>query len=314
LPAYVPTQQVSGTIRIAGSPQMAELLRFYEEGFHREQPSVVFVDDLKSTLTAVSDVSRGHADIGLLGREIWPKEVEDFETSLGHLPLVIEVATGSYDVPKATFALMIMVPKENPISSLSLGQLAAIFGEGPGTRQIHTWGDLGLEEKWASQPIHLYGFLVDNDKSQIFSQLVFKRGEIWNKTFQGFANAPSGRDAGQLIVDAVASDPDAIGISNVHYSTPAVKAIALSTPSHAAPIEPSRENVANTTYPLTRAVYAVVNRDAAHPISPAVREFLLFILSRQGQVAVEKEGNYLPLTPATAQMQLEMIDSGRSQE
>jgi phosphate transport system substrate-binding protein len=309
LPPYVPAQQVTGTIHTCGSPQMADLLRLYEEGFHQVEPSVRFIDDLKSTLTAVAGVYTGHADIGLLGREIWPTEVQAFQSVEGHPPLVIDVATGSYDVPKATFALMIFVPKENPTANLSIDQLEALFGEEAGTNQIRTWGDLGLRGSWASRPVHLYGFSVDNDKSQIFNKLVFTRVEHWNKSLHEFSNATDGTDAGKLIVNAVASDPNAIGISNVHYATPAVKALALSPAGHADPIVPTRETVANRTYPLTRAVYIVLNNDAAHPLSAAVREFLRFVLSRSGQTAVEKEGNYLPLTSSNAGVQMRMIDS-----
>jgi phosphate transport system substrate-binding protein len=308
-PPYTPAQQATDIIHTCGSPQMGDLLRLYEEGFHQVQPNVGFVDDLKSTLTTVAGVYTGHADIGLLGREIWPNEVQAFRSAEGRPPIVIEVATGSFDVPKATFALMIFVPKENPIASLSIVQLETIFGETAGTKQIRTWGDLGLAGPWASRPVHLYGFGIDNDKSQIFSQLVFRKGERWNKSLHEFSNAANGTDAGQLIINAVATDPDAIGISNVHYATPSVKALALSTDAHPEPIVPTRETVANTTYPLTRAVYMVLNNDAAHPLSDTVREFLRYVLSRQGQIAVEKEGNYLPLTSANASVQLRMIDS-----
>jgi len=304
LPTYKPTHQIAGTIRVCGSPQMGDLLRLYEEGFHQLQPSVHFVDDLQSTLTAVSGVSSGHAEIGLLGREIWPTEVQAFQSAEGNPPLVIEVATGSYDVPKATFALMIFVPKENPIATLSMDQLEEVFADTQSANHVATWGDLGLTSEWASRPIHLYGFTVGNDKSQIFAHLVFKHGEYWKKSLHESSNAPNGTDAGQFIVSAVASDPNAIGISNIHYATSAVKALAISTVSHLTPIEPSRENVASRTYPLTRAVYIVLNTDATHPLNNAAREFLRFVLSRQGQATVEKEGNYLPLTSTIAASQL----------
>lgn len=309
LPPYSPTHQVTGIIHSCGSPQMADLLRLYEEGFHQLQPSVRFVDELKSTLTAVAGVYTGHADIGLLGREIWPTEEQAFQSAQGHPALMIEVATGSFDVPKATFALMIFVPKDNPIASLSIDQLEAIFGEAAGTKQIQTWGELGLAGPWASRPVHLYGFSVDNDKSQIFSRLVFRKSERWSKFLHEFSNAENGTDAGQLIINAVALDPDSIGISNVHYATSSVRALAISTVSNPEPIVPTLETVENMTYPLTRTVYMVLNNDAAHPLSDAVREFLRFVLSRQGQMAVEKEGNYLPLPSANAAAQLRKIDS-----
>jgi phosphate transport system substrate-binding protein len=308
-PSYQATHQVSGAIHTWGSPQMGDLLRRYEDGFHKVQPSVKFLDDLKSTVTAVAGVYTGRADIGLLGREIWPIEVQAFESVEGHPPLVLEVATGSFDVPKATFALMIFVPKSNPIASLSTQQLEHIFGNletPPEGKPMWTWGDVGLKGAWATRPIHLYGFNVDNDKSQIFSRLIFKKDERWNCGLREFSNGlgPSGADAGDLIVQAVAEDADGIGISNVHYATPEVKALAISTHNNGAPIAPTRESVAAKSYPLTRAVYMVLNSDPIHPPSAAMIEFLRFVLSRQGQEAVRQEGNYLPLTADVAARQL----------
>lgn len=308
LPDYKPAHQVSGTIRICGSPQMGDLLKLYEQAFAQLQPAVHFDDQLQSTLTAVSGVATGHADIGLLGREIWPAEVQSFTSATLHSPTVIDVATGSYDVPKATFALMIFVPMANPIASLSTAQLARIFTAAD--HPIRTWGELGLTGNWADRPIHLYGFAVDNDKSQVFSQLIFAPGERWNPRLHQSANAlaPNATDAGELILQAIASDPAAIGISNIHYATPAVKPLPLSTPAHRAPIPPTRANVANRTYPLTRAVYMVLDGDVHSP-TPAVLEFLRYVLSRQGRQAVIREGNYLPLPGEIALHELQKLSA-----
>ncbi|MDP9049191.1 MAG: substrate-binding domain-containing protein [Acidobacteriota bacterium] len=307
LPNYVPTRKVSGTIRICGSPQMGDLLKEYEKGFAALQPGVRFDEQLASTVTAVAGISSGSADICLLGREIWPAEIRAFETARGHPPMVIDVATGSYDVPKATFALMIFVPAANPIASLSTKELERIFAASE--TPIGTWGELGLKGEWAARPIHLYGFAVNNDKSQIFSQLIFSKEGRWSPRLKEFSNAAGtgGADAGELIVSAVANDPEAIGISNVHYATDQVKALAVRIPTHQTPIAPTREHVADRSYPLTRAVYMVFDRDAAHPASAAVVEFVRYVLSRQGQQAVTREGNYLPLTPAIATVQLHKL-------
>jgi phosphate transport system substrate-binding protein len=184
------------------------------------------------------------ADVGLLGREIWPIEVQAFESVEGHAPLVLKVATVSFDVPKATFALMIFVPKSNPIASLSTRQLEHIFGNletPPEGKPMWTWGDVGLKGAWATRPVHLYGFNVDNDKSLMCSPLIFKKDERSNCGLREFSNGlgPSGADAGDLIVQA-----DGDCISNVHYATPAVKALAISTRNNGAPIAPTRESVA----------------------------------------------------------------------
>jgi phosphate transport system substrate-binding protein len=292
---------------------MRDLLIRYEAGFHRVRPDVRFVNDLYSTLTAVAGVYSSRAGLGLLGREIWPTEIQAYTSVRHHAPRVIEIATGSFDVPKATFALMIFVPQANPIASLSTTQLAQIFGASSqgGEASIRTWGDAGLTGEWADRPVHLYGFEIENDKSQIFSKQVFTAGQRWSCAFHEFTNSAA-EDAGAAIIRAVASDPDAIGISNEHYATEAVRAVAIAVPN-GTPIRPTRETVTAKTYPLTRSVYAVVDPNDAlardNRAGTAVREFLYFMLSRQGAEAVREEGNYLPLPADVAAAQRRVLDA-----
>jgi phosphate transport system substrate-binding protein len=69
----------------------------------------------------------------------------------GHAPTTMEVATGAYDVPKATYALMIFVHRSNPIKGLSMEQLDRIFAYGAGRKPVHTWGDLRLKGYWPNE-------------------------------------------------------------------------------------------------------------------------------------------------------------------
>jgi phosphate transport system substrate-binding protein len=51
----------------------------------------------------------------------------------------------------------------------------------------------------------------------------------------------------------------------------------------------------------------VVDPDAVDRPGAAVLEFLKYVLSRQGQEDVLREGNYLPLTPKLASAELKRI-------
>ena len=299
-PLYVPSRQLSGVIRTWGSPQMGDLLKRYEDSFRAYQPGVQFEDQLHSTITAVAGVYTGRAEIGLLGREIWPVEEQAFESVTGHPPTMIDVATGAYDVPKATFALMIFVHRSNPLASITTEQLERTFGSSE--KPIRRWADLGAKGSWAGHTIHLYGFTTDNDKAVIFRNRIFSQKTHWNCKLREFANGPGadGLDAGELIIRAVAKDPYGIGISNIHYATKEVRAVPLAPSATAPPITPSRENVAARIYPLTRAVFFVLDRSADRPLSEATSEFLKYVLSRQAAADVLREGNYLPLPPKSA--------------
>jgi phosphate transport system substrate-binding protein len=61
-------------------------------------------------------------------------------------------------------------------------------------------------------------------------------------------------------------------------------------------------------YPLLRDVYYYLKREKGKPIDPKAREFLRYVLSREGQAAIERDGKYLPLTPQAAAEQLKKLD------
>jgi phosphate transport system substrate-binding protein len=55
-------------------------------------------------------------------------------------------------------------------------------------------------------------------------------------------------------------------------------------------------------------VFFYVNRDPKKPVDPKVKEFLRYILSREGQEQVMRDGKYLPLTAEAVREQLKKLD------
>jgi phosphate transport system substrate-binding protein len=74
LPQYQPKTKVSGVIRSWGSNHMSPLMKYWEEGFRRYQPSVWFEDSLKGTASAQFGLHVNVADLALSGRELFPYE------------------------------------------------------------------------------------------------------------------------------------------------------------------------------------------------------------------------------------------------
>jgi phosphate transport system substrate-binding protein len=58
------------------------------------------------------------------------------------------------------------------------------------------------------------------------------------------------------------------------------------------------DNVRERTYPMYADVFFWINRDPKGPVDPKVKEFIRFVLSRDGQELVQRDGKYLPLTAA----------------
>ena len=67
-------------------------------------------------------------------------------------------------------------------------------------------------------------------------------------------------------------------------------------------------NIQNRTYPLYADVFFFVNRSPKKPLDPKVREFIRYVLSREGQMQVVRDGKYLPLTAAVVREQRQLLD------
>src|SRR2546430_14438327 len=88
-----------------------------------------------------------------------------------------------------------------------------------------------------------------------------------------------------------------------------LKIVALArTP--AGPYVPyTMETVHDRSYPLFDEIYMYVDQARDRSIDPKVKEFLRFIVSREGQEAVQRDGKYLPLTAAMVREQLRKLDA-----
>ena len=99
----------------------------------------------------------------------------------------------------------------------------------------------------------------------------------------------------QEILDALPADRAGIAYSALASSNQQLKSLALSIEDGGPYYAPTVETVRERKYPLTRATWIFVNRARDRPLDPKVKEFLRYILSRDGQRDVAQEGDYLPL-------------------
>ena len=96
------------------------------------------------------------------------------------------------------------------------------------------------------------------------------------------------------VVQAVASDRYGIGYSGIGYKTADVRALPIAANSGKPQVEAGMENAYNGSYPLARFLLLYVNRQPNQRLDPLRGEFLSYVLSREGQEAVVKDG-YIPL-------------------
>ena len=321
-PPYKPRGELAGTLRIWGHGAydsqrdfIGALVRAWEQGFQQFEPHVRFENHLVGTAAAIGSLYTGRGDLALMGREIWPLEIAAFKEVLGYPPTGIDVVTGSFDVRNRDYALVVFVHKGNPIQGLTLAQLRSIFAVhvGADAHAAHTWGDLGLAGPWRDRPIHLYGLPISRGFARFFEQRVFGGADLWQPSLREFADLKGSKggatDGGQRMLDAMADDPDSIGYAGLLYHNAAVRPVALAESAGAPYVEPTVETVMDHSYPLTRMVTMFLNRPPGKPADPKLREFLRYVLSRQGQQAVTQYGRgYLPILAPAAARQLEKLN------
>jgi len=237
-----------------------------------------------------------------------------FEWVFKYKPLGIEVANGSLDAPGKTFAIGVLVNRDNPVSKLTLTQLDAIFGSEHkrGARNIRTWGDLGLTGDWQSKPINLYGYDTETNTGAFFKHVVLNGSDKWNCDLKEFADVkkPDGSsvDSGQRILDALAHDRYGIAYANLRYVNRQVKPVAIAATADGPFYEATKENLIQRKYPLTRAVSIYLNRAPGQSVDPKVKEFLRYILSSEGQQELAKDRDFMRLSDATVREQMSKLE------
>lgn len=292
---YQVVQGVSGTITSVGSDSMINLMTQWTESFTKFYPNVTKSVEGKGSSTAPPALIEGTATFGPMSRKMKAKEEDEFEKKYGYKPTA---------VPGAVDMLGVYVHKDNPLASLTLAQVDAIFSKsrkGGYERDARTWGELGLTGEWADKPISLYG---RNSASGTYG--FFKEHALVNGDFKDSVKEQPGSSA---VVQAIASDKYGIGYAGIGSKTADVRAVPLSKDAATAPVSAELEHAYDGTYPLWRFLYVYVNYKPNTQLDPLRREFLSFMLSKQGQLDVFKDG-YFPLPYPLAEKSRKAIGLG----
>ncbi len=284
LPEYTPVSGVSGNLKSIGSDTMNNLMTNWADQFRIFYPNVQIEIEGKGSSSAPVALIQGTAHFGPMSREMKDAEIDAFEKKYGYKPTLLR---SGIDV------LAVYVNKDNPIAGMSFQQVDAVFSKtrkGGQATDSRTWGDLGLTGEWAGQPISLYG---RNAASGTYG--FFKEHALFGGDFKDSVKEQPGSSS---VVQGVASDKFGIGYSGIGYLTADVRAVPLALRGSEY-IPATMEHAYSGDYPLTRFLVIYANHQPGGQLDPLRREFIRFILSKQGQEEVVKNG-YYPLPAALA--------------
>ena len=271
---------VYGSISSVGSDTLATLISLWSERFKTAYPHVKFQIQASGSATAPQALTQGTATIGPMSRAMTASEISRFTQKYGYPPTALIVAVD---------AIAIYVEKNNPIESLTLKQVDALFSATRfcgSSKKIDTWTDIGVTKFGENREVLLYG---RNSASGTYD--LFKKQALCEGDFKATVNELPGSSS---VVLSIASSVGGLGYAALGRFDENVKALSIGTQTqgNTVYIEPNTENITTGTYPFSRYLYIVVNKPPNEPLPVLERAFLTFILSDEGQKMVSENGYY----------------------
>jgi phosphate transport system substrate-binding protein len=262
----------SVVIRVEGSDTMVNLAQAWAEEYSKLHPKVSVQVSGGGSGVGVASLTEQTTDLASVSREMKDKEVQRAEQNTGKKPKQFVVALD---------ALAVYVHKANPLDTISLPDLAEIYGEN-GT--ITKWSQLGVQNVGCkSDEITRVSRQNNSGTYHYFREEVLGA----NREFKlGSIDQSGSKD----LVALVSSTPCAIGYSGMGYHTADAKWLKVAKQKGQVGIEPSVASAKDKTYPLARPLYLY---SLGEPSGP-VREYLDWILSEAGQKIVIELG-YVPV-------------------
>jgi phosphate transport system substrate-binding protein len=336
LPHYVPEYKVVGGLRILGS-ELKNAVEQLALGFEKFQPDAkVSTSNIPSSEGGIAGLHYHLSDVAPMGDDAKITDMMPFHDSFGYMPTEISVATGGYEKRGSLWAFAVVVSKDNPLDEISVDELERIFGSersggwelvnndylftsrfarGPETN-IRKWGQVGLKGQFANKEIETFGYSAPGF-AIFFERNWFHWSKKWNPNLKEYVEAKQVTPgaAGAAVtsehgLEEISKNKYAIGLAalmNVK-NYPDVKVLRISRHKGEPAVTLTPENVANRSYPLIRDAYFYLNKEPGRPLDPRAREFMRFVLSREGQEIIARMGYYYPLPADYLREQLKKLD------
>jgi phosphate transport system substrate-binding protein len=239
---------LTGTVSTDGSTSMEKVIGALSESFMAQNDGVTVNYNPTGSGSGITAVQEGTCDIGLSSRAL-----KDEEKSAGLKETVL-----AYD------GIAIIVHPDNPVSDLSVEQIAKLY-----TREITNWKDVG-----------------GND-----AEVVLIGREAASGTRDGFESITGTKDKCQYrqeltstgdVITAVSQNPDAIGYASLASIKDSVKALNVDG------VTPGEAAVKDGSYKVQRP-FVLVTMEGKE-LSPAAQAFFDYAVSSDAASIIAKAG------------------------
>jgi phosphate transport system substrate-binding protein len=241
------------TITIKGSTTVLPIAQSCAEAFMNKHSDVNISVQGGGSGVGIASIIDSTADIGDSSRPIKDQEKATAK----------EHGVDAYENVVAADGIAVIVHPSNPLNALTKEQIKEIY-----TGKISNWKDVGGKN---AQII-----IVSRDSSsgtfEAFNELALEKEKVRPDSLLNASN--------QAVATTVANTPGAIGYIGLGYLSSSVKAVTVNG------VEATKANVVNGSYPLARNLYMYTNGAP----KGAVKDFIDFIMSPEGQKLVDKAG------------------------
>jgi phosphate transport system substrate-binding protein len=249
------------SIKIKGSDTMVNLVQSWAEKFMEKNETEFVAVTGGGSGTGFSSLINGTCDIAMSSRNIKEKEIA----------LAKQKGINPYEIKVALDGLAVVVNPANPVSKVTIKQLADIF-----IGRITNWKDLGGPDK----KIVLLSRETNSGTHVYFKEHVLRKNDPNSK--EEFAPDALLLSSSQAIADEIAGNDATIGYYGMGYISAKQKPVMIAKDENSEYESPTIENVVNGKYPISRPLYFYTNGDP----QGLVKKFVDFAISKEGQAIV----------------------------
>lgn len=237
-----------GTVSTDGSTSMEKVIGALGESFENDNSGVTFTYNPTGSGSGIKAVLEGRCDIGLSSRNLKDEEKAD----------------GLTETVLAYDGIAMIVHPENPVSDLTLEQIAAIY-----TGEITNWNEVGGSD----------------------GEIVLIGREAGSGTRDGFESITGTEDACKYrqeltstgdVITTVAGNPNAIGYASLASVKNSVKAISVGG------VAPSEATIKDGSYAVQRPFVLVTKTDVE--LSETAKKFFDYITSADANEIITSAG------------------------
>jgi len=251
--AHAPTSAAGQSLTVKGSTTVLPIAQAASEVFMERNPGIQISVQGGGSGVGIASLLDKTTDIADSSRKIKPEEIDKAKAS----------GINPHETPIALDGIAVIVNPANPVKGLTREQIRDIY-----TGKISDWSQVGGRK--------LKIVVVNRDTSsgtyEAFEALALNKEKVRPDALTTASN--------QAVAQTVAQTPGAIGYVGIGYLGKKVKALTVDGTAC------TRSTVLARKYPLSRELYMYTNGEPAG----AAKQFIDFVLSREGKKIVEEEG------------------------